>query len=121
MKPALFREFCGEFAREVNCLRLEETASITSAQSELARVKRDIDGTIQAILDGVPGSAVKENMSRLEARKEELSDQLAKAERPPPLLHSSLAQVYRERISSLSEALGRADTEPRRRRRSVLW
>ena len=73
-------------------------------------MKRDIDRTIQAILDGVPGSAVKEKMGRLEARKEELTDQLARADRPPPLLHPSLAQVYRERISSLSEALGRPDT-----------
>ena len=110
MDPALFREFCEEFTREVNRLRMAETDSITAAQAELARVKRDIDRTIQAILDGVPGSAVKEKMGRLEARKEELTDQLAKAERPPPLLHPSLAQIYRERISSLSEALGRADT-----------
>ena len=110
LEPALFREFCEEFTREVNRLRMAETASITAAQSELMRVKRDIDRTIQAILDGVPGSAVKEKMGRLEARKEELTDQLARAERPPPLLHPSLAQVYRKRISSLSEALGRPDT-----------
>ena len=110
MEPALFHEFCEEFTREVNRLRMAETASITAAQSELMRLERDIDRTIQAILDGVPGSAVKDKMGRLEARKEELTDQLARAERPPPLLHPSLAQVYRERISSLSEALGRPDT-----------
>ena len=69
MEPALFREFCEEFTREVNRLRMPETASITTSQSELARVKRDIDRTIQAILDGVPGSTVKDKMGRLEARK----------------------------------------------------
>ena len=110
MEPALFREFCEEFTREVNRLRMAETASITAAQSELVRVKRDIDRTIKVMLDEVPGFAVKEKMGRLEARKEELIDQLARAERPPPLLHPSLAQIYHERISSLSEALGRPDT-----------
>ena len=110
MEPSLFREFCEAFTREVNRLRIEETSSISAAQAELARVKRDIDRTIQAILDGVPGSTVKEKMGRLEARKEELTDQLARAERPPPLLHPSLAQIYRERIASLSETLGRPDT-----------
>ena len=110
MGPALFREFCEEFTREVNRLRLEETASVAAAQSELARVKRDIERTIQAILDGVPGSAVKERMGQLEARKEELTDQVARAEQPPPLLHPSLAQIYRERIGALSDALSRSDT-----------
>ena len=110
MDPALFREFCEEFTREVNRLRMEETASLSAAQAELARVKRDIERTIQAILDGVPGSTVKDKMGRLEARKDQLTDQLARAEQPPPLLHPGLALIYRERISSLSDALSRPDT-----------
>ncbi len=69
MEPALFREFCEESTREVNRLRISETASITAAQSEFVRVKRDIDRTIQAILDGVPGSTVKDKMGRLEAAR----------------------------------------------------
>ena len=85
MEPALFREFCEELTREVNRLRMEETASISAARSELARVNRDIERTIQAILDGVPGSAVKDKMGRLEVRKYELTTQLARAEQPPPL------------------------------------
>ncbi len=110
MEPALFREFCEEFTREVNRLRMEETASITAAQSELVRVKRDIDRTIQAILDGVPGAAVKEKMGRLEARKDQLTDQLARAEKPPPLLHPSLAQSTGSGSPRLSQALGGSDT-----------
>ena len=49
-------------------------------------------------------------MAELEKRKEELDQRLRSAESPPALLHPSLAQIYRERISSLSEALGRSDT-----------
>jgi hypothetical protein len=30
---------------------------------------------------------------------------LAEAEAPPSLLHSSLAEIYRERLNSLSQAL----------------
>jgi site-specific DNA recombinase len=34
---------------------------------------------------------------------------LAEAEAPPSLLHSSLAEIYRERLNSLSQALDRPD------------
>ena len=46
----------------------------------------------------------------MEVRKEELETELAEAEEPPPLLHPSLAEVYRERVDALSQALGRPDT-----------
>ena len=49
-------------------------------------------------------------MSELEKRKDDLDDRLRKSERPPPLLHPSLAAAYRQRIDSLSKALGGPDT-----------
>ena len=49
-------------------------------------------------------------MRDLEARQHEIERTLAQADEPPPLLHPSLAEVYRTRITSLSEALGREDT-----------
>ena len=49
-------------------------------------------------------------MSELEKRKDDLDDRLRKSARPPPLLHPSLAAAYRQRIDSLSKALGGPDT-----------
>jgi len=53
---------------------------------------------------------LKAEMEMLESRKSELERMLAEAEVPPPLLHPSLAEVYRTRIGALSDALGREDT-----------
>ena len=58
MEPALFKEFCDEFTREVNRLRMEAGASLQAARSELGRIDRDLDRLIKLILgsDGLDGS-----------------------------------------------------------------
>ena len=48
-------------------------------------------------------------MTELEKREEDLDERLRSTERPPFLLHPNFAQIYRERIGSLSQALGRLD------------
>jgi site-specific DNA recombinase len=105
MDPALFKEFCEEFNREINRLRIAGGAGLAAARSELERVERQIKVTIDAIVDGMYHASMKEKMTNLEARKAELTEQLAAAEVPPPLLHPNMAVLYRERISSLRQSL----------------
>ncbi|NIE81508.1 recombinase family protein [Asaia sp. As-1742] len=105
MDPSLLKEFCDEFAREVNRVRMEKSAGLAAMRAELPRVDRELDKAIQAILDGVPGSKLKDKIGRLEARREELTALLAEAPEPPPLLHPNMAAIYRERIEALSEHL----------------
>ncbi|WP_336718083.1 recombinase family protein [Asaia bogorensis] len=109
MDPALFKEFCDEFTREVNRVRMERGADLASMRAELPRVDRELDKAIQAILDGVPGVKLKDKIGRLEARKEELTALLADAPQPPPLLHPNMAVIYRERIEALYENLQKED------------
>jgi hypothetical protein len=49
--------------------------------------------------------AVKEKGPKLEARKKELQRLLADAKEPPALLHPNMAEVYRQRIAALHNAL----------------
>ncbi|MBF0865432.1 recombinase family protein [Gluconobacter sp. R71646] len=109
MDPALFKEFCDEFTREVNRVRMERGADLAAMRAELPRVDRELDKAIQAILDGVPGVKLKDKIGRLEARKEELTALLADAPQPPPLLHPNMAVIYRERIEALYENLQKED------------
>ncbi|SDF50102.1 hypothetical protein SAMN05216337_105839 [Bradyrhizobium brasilense] len=51
MEPELFREFCQEFTREVNRLRIERGADIEAQRRELERTERELDKAIQAILE----------------------------------------------------------------------
>ncbi|GBQ27353.1 DNA resolvase [Gluconacetobacter sacchari DSM 12717] len=101
MDPGLFHEFCEEFTREVNRLRMEKGADLATLRSELPRIERELDKAIQAILDGVPGSRLKDRIGQLEARKAEIEARLVDAPPPPPLLHPNMARLYRERIETL--------------------
>ncbi|WP_028333545.1 MULTISPECIES: hypothetical protein [Bradyrhizobium] len=51
MDPALFREFCDEFTRGMNRLRMEGSASIETARSEIKRIERELDTLLNLILN----------------------------------------------------------------------
>lgn len=105
MEPELFREFCAEFTKEVNRLRIERGADLEIARRELDKISRQISQIIEAITDGMYHPSIKEKMTGLEARKAELTEKLATADEPPPLLHPSMAALYAQRIAELSENL----------------
>ena len=54
MEPELFREFCAEFTREVNRLRIERGADLEGWKRELDRVDKELDKIVDAILQGFP-------------------------------------------------------------------
>ena len=109
MEPDLFKEFCDEFTREVNRLRIERGAGLAAMRDELPRIERELARLLAAIKAGGPIEAIVEDMKRLEARKAELKDQLANADEPPPLLHPNMAEIYRQRIAALYENLRNED------------
>ena len=58
----------------------------------------------------VPGTAVKDEISRLESRKTDLKNKLTVVPAPQPRLHPRLADVYRNKVANLVEALNAPDT-----------
>ncbi len=107
MRRDLFEDFCREYVRELNRLRMEHRASLSNGRHELASVEREIRKLIQAIKDGVPALSIKDELLSLEARKAELQSRL-EAEMPE-LLHPRMADVYRKKVGSLCLALESAD------------
>ena len=105
MDPTLFKEFCDEFTREMNRLRMEGYATIEAARSEVRRIERELDKLLELILKGGAADAINAKMVQLEHRKAALERQLADAEIPPPLLHPEMATFYREQVSTLHTAL----------------
>ena len=105
MNPSVYEIFCEEYTRHVNELRMERSAASRGYRSELDKVVRDQDRLVQAILDGVPGSQVKDRMAQLEVRKAKLEALLAQAHEEPVLLHPNLSQLYRQQVARLVEAL----------------
>jgi hypothetical protein len=87
LRQDLFEEFCDEFTREMNRLRMEHRATLTAAEREIERIEARRKKLVQSIMDGVPASEVKAELNANAVRREELKAKIAAADAPPPLLH----------------------------------
>jgi site-specific DNA recombinase len=110
MRQDFFEEFCREFAKEMSRLRMEQRAGLSGAKRELERVKRDIQKVIEAIKAGFALAALKVELDALQVRKEALLATLSTAEESAPLLHPTMADLYRSKVEELASALQREDT-----------
>jgi site-specific DNA recombinase len=111
MRNEFFEEFCREFAKEMNRLRMEQRAGLTSAKREVERIGRRIKKLLDLLLDDeIAVDEGKAEMKALDARRKELEVQLKAADKPPPLLHASMADLYRSKVEELAAALQREDT-----------
>ena len=68
--------------------------------AELAKIGRETDRIVQAICDGVPGHKVKDRMTELEARKDEIEAKLRNADVPLPLMHPNMRAIIASRSAS---------------------
>jgi site-specific DNA recombinase len=104
MDPALYAVFVAESAAEWN--RLQAEAGLAARRTELADVRRRIEGLTLAIEEGLYEPKRRERMRRpLERRREALEAEVAAAREPEPRLHPGLADVYRAKVAALREAL----------------
>jgi site-specific DNA recombinase len=108
LRKDFFEEFCREFAKEMNRLRMEQRAGVSAAKRELERTRDQ--QVIDAVIDGVKGSELKDQMAQLQQRKDDLLRQIEIAHEPAPLLHPSMADLYRTKVEKLASALLREDT-----------
>ena len=109
LKRELFAEFCEEYTREVNRLRMERNAGQRAREGELERVTRDLDRFIDAIAEGVPPSRVKDKMIELDARRAALMAEVKQVKTPEPYLHPNMADVYSRKVAQLADALNGDD------------
>jgi hypothetical protein len=110
LQQDLFDEFCDEFTREMNRLRMEHRASLSSAQREIDRIEARRKKLIEMVMNGVPPAEVKDEMIANAARREELKAKLAAADAPPLLLHPEMADLYRQKVTTLAQALEQRET-----------
>ena len=114
LDPRIFAEFCDAYTRETNRLRMESSGHIDRAKAEIAKIDREVQKLMDLYLkDALSVDDVKARGDKLRARKAELSDFLATADEPPPLLHPNMALQYRYRVQQLYETLQSDDEESR--------
>ena len=110
LRQDLFEEFCDEFTREMNRLRMEHRATLSAAEREIERIELRRKKLVESIMDGVPASEVRDELNANATRREELRAKLAAADEPPPLLHPGMADLYRQKVTALAEALEQPET-----------
>ncbi|KLN58865.1 hypothetical protein WH96_20760, partial [Kiloniella spongiae] len=101
MDPELFEVFCQRYTERMNSLTADHNAVLVREHKELEKIDRELDKLIQAIIDGVPGSHLKDKISDLETRKIELQAKLDTSPAKPVLLHTGMAELYRKQVSNL--------------------
>jgi hypothetical protein len=105
LNQELFEEFCDEFTREMNRLRMQHRADFTAAEREIERIEARRKKLVESIMDGVPASEVRHELKANALRREALQAKVAAADEPPPLLHPEMARIYRTKVTELAEAL----------------
>ena len=111
MHPDLIKEFIAEFQREMQQNRLSALSERGENERRLTKVRKDIDGLLTAITDGMYHSSMKAKMDTLEAERARLEGALAATPKPEPVaLHPGLAAIYASKVSNLAEALNEEGT-----------
>ena len=106
LRQDLFEEFCEEFTREMNRLRMEQRATISSAKREVDRIGTRIKKLLNLMLDDeLEVDEGKAEIKALDARRKELQAQLDTSDEAPPLLHPEMADLYRQKVTTLAQAL----------------
>jgi site-specific DNA recombinase len=109
LNQELFEEFCEEFTREMNRLRMQHRTSLSASEREIERIEARRKKLIEMVMEGVAPSVVKDELNANAARREQLEAQLAATEEPPPLLHPDMARIYRTKVTELAKALQEPD------------
>ena len=108
MAPELVAEFIRAFHTEINQRANEIEARYASNRRELAEIRRKIDAIVKAIEDGIYTNSTRDRLVALEQRKAEL-EAVAPVNVATPRFHPRLADVYRDKVSRLEEALNHPD------------
>ncbi len=110
MDPALVKEFIRSYHDRLNGRLTAETSRREGLQKQLAKINKELESLVSAVKAGIQSDTLKAEFERLEQNKRVIEQELA-AEPPPPIrLHPNLAEIYRQKVENLTEALNTEET-----------
>lgn len=109
MAPEIVEDAMRAYAEETNRLNRERRSNGDSWKAELVKVEKQIAQIVEAIADGMYHPSMKEKMTGLEARKEELTALLADAPADTPDVLPSASAIYAKKVVALTKALNRKE------------
>lgn len=114
MDDELLALFCDEYTKQINALRMAESAGRAKDEARLNQIDRAQDRIIDAIADGtLTGAKIKGRMHKLEAEAADIRARLADSPKEEKtLLHPKMGARYRQAVTNLRQALDRKDGRP---------
>ncbi len=109
MAPEIVEDAMRAYAEETNLLNRERRTNSDAWKAELVKTEKQIAQIVKAITDGMYHPSMKEKMTGLEARREELTTLLADAPAGTPDILPSAATVYAKNVTALTKALNRKE------------
>ncbi|KAB2705929.1 recombinase family protein [Brucella intermedia] len=109
MTPEVAAEAMRAYAEETNRLNRERRSNGDVWKAELVKIEKQIGGIIEAIKAGMFHPSMKSEMDALEARKTELTEQLADIPEDVPDLLPSASAIYARKVAALTAALAKPE------------
>ena len=109
MAPEIYASFVHGFTTEWNAEQRNRTVEQDGKRDELKRTERKIGNLVEAIGGSGGSPAVFLALREAEAHQAALQADLATADAPAPRLMPNLAELYREKVAMLHEALAGED------------
>jgi site-specific DNA recombinase len=103
-----FDAYCRRLTERLNQLRQDERAAAAVGAQELARVEREIAELVRLLKEGLDSPSVREELLVLERRKGALASRPAVT--PRPILHPNMADLYRQKVTGLRDALSKEES-----------
>ncbi len=97
------------YTQERNRLNHDRRAQHEADRRALDKIDRAIAGIIAAIEDGMYQPAMKARMDELERQKTEITERMAQAPSDLPDVHPNVANIYRTKVATFTEALDDPD------------
>jgi site-specific DNA recombinase len=110
MRPEYVAEFVRAFNEEINRRRHSDELEVDARRRELADVTRKLAGVVDAIAEGYRAAGLQAKLDDLAARETALKQHIVDAASPAPRLHPNLAELYRQKVAALHEALAEPAT-----------
>ncbi|RKS52211.1 DNA invertase Pin-like site-specific DNA recombinase [Paracoccus pantotrophus] len=113
MDPELVKVFAEEYIAERNRLAAAHVDDRAVKEKELAKVIKEQDALVNALLSGLPPERIKAKMEQLETRQKQIEKDLATAPAANATLriHPKMAETYHDRIRAMIAALSVPDHE----------
>lgn len=107
MRDDLLEVFCEEFTQHLNLLRREQVKGLSSLKREYGKLVKERESLVQSLKDGIPAAIVKDDLISTTENLEKMEKKIKLREKNGnrPIIHPSMAKMYRDQIETLTGSL----------------